>query len=372
MTNAAPWLPRLTIDLDALVHNYRQFCAQSRGSVAAVVKANAYGLGVGAVAEALYDDGCRQFFTAHVSEGVELRRLLGAEADIFLMVPHPAVSLEEVRRNRLTPVVYSREMLTQLAADDGQQPVALHVETGIHRLAFDADEWASIRPDVLPTGVDVVLMMSHLATADEHGSPLTEEQRRRFAEQVAGWPGVPASLANSAGAALDTALHFDMVRPGIALFGAAPGPAGTSLKTVARFSAPVLQIRELPPGVSVGYGASALTSRPTRLAVLAAGYADGIPRLAGQPNGSGERAAIGCGEHRFAYFGRVSMDLVAVDVTDAPTGLVEVGTRFDVFGGAVSIGELASHCQTITYELLTGIGGRTQRVYRGTGDDGSR
>ncbi|MEM8982327.1 MAG: alanine racemase [Pseudomonadota bacterium] len=371
MTNTAPWQPMLSIDLAALAHNYRRLAAITDASVAAVVKANAYGLGVDPVARALYAAGCRQFFTAYAAEGALLRGLLGDDVEIYLMVPDPALTAADCQRDRLIPVVYNEALLAQLASTDNRLPIALHIETGIHRLAFDAGEWAGLGPDALPDGIDVVLLMSHLASADELDSPLTEQQRRRFLTQTARWPDVPASLANSAGVAADPALHIEIVRPGIALYGAAPGPANCDLRTVARFSLPVLQIRDLPAGVSVGYGASVTTTRPTRLAVLAGGYADGIPRLAGEPDARGERAPIACGNHRFAYFGRVSMDLVAVDVTDAPPGLVEVGARFDVFGGEVSIGELAEHCQTIPYELLTGIGGRTQRLYRGAGDDGS-
>ena len=166
-------------------------------------------------------------------------------------------------------------------------------------------------------------------------------------------------------------MHFDLVRPGLALFGADPAaePLDKRLRPVASFDLPVLEIRELDAGVTIGYGATVTTARPTRLAVLAGGYADGLMRLAGQPNAAGQRAMLAVDGRRLPLTGRVSMDLAAVDVTDLPEGAVQVGSRLEVFGATVGIDEFARHCQTIPYEVLTGIGGRTRRRYTGTGSD---
>ena len=374
MPNDDAWLPRLTVDLDALAANYRCLVTRARASVAAVVKADAYGLGMAAVAHTLWDAGCRTFFVAFIDEGIALRAAL-PEAEIIVLVPPPVPAPATLRAHRLVPALYERHAIDELAAtagDGAPLPVALHVESGIHRLALDAEELARLARDGLPAGLAPVLLMSHLATADEPHSSLAAEQRRRFVAAAEAWPGVRRSLANSAGTLADDALHFELVRPGLVLYGADPaaGALAAGLATVATFELPVLQVRELPAGATIGYGATETTKRPTRLAILGGGYADGVTRLAGERGNDGLRAPVACKGERLRYCGRVSMDLVAVDVTDLPAAAVEVGERFEVFGKTIGIDEFARHCQTLPYEVLTGIGGRTRRHYTGTGRGG--
>ena len=216
MHDTDSWLPRLTVDLDALTANYGALCRLAEAPVAAVVKANAYGLGVAAVARTLWAAGCRTFFTAHIDEGSELRALL-PDAEIILLVPPPLPDAERLRRERLTPALYRLADARALAeaAGDVALPVALHVESGIHRLAFDDTDLATLAENGLPGQLTPVLVMSHLAVADEPGAPLTMQQQQRFAEVLHAWPGVRASLANSAAT---------LVRSRFAL---RPGPSGS-------------------------------------------------------------------------------------------------------------------------------------------------
>ncbi|MEO1034108.1 MAG: alanine racemase [Pseudomonadota bacterium] len=369
MAASSEYLPRLTVDLDALVHNYHTLAGLTDAAIGAVVKADAYGLGVAAVAQSLFAAGCRTFFTAHVDEGITLRRLV-PDAEIILMVPAPFVPAASLLEHRLVPAIFSYAEAERLASELPPRqtlPVALHVETGIHRLALSGDDCRRLTDDGLPNGLQPVLIMSHLASADDETSDMTAAQLSQFTDLCERWPGVRRSLANSAGILANGGLGFDLVRPGIALYGcsAAPTALDGRLRPVATFDVPVLQLRELPAGVGVGYGATVVTQRPTRVAVLAGGYADGINRLAGELDGDDQRAPVAVGAARLTYFGRVSMDLAAVDVTDLPTNAVRVGTRCEVFGATVSAAELARHCHTLPYELLTGIGGRTQRIYTG-------
>ena len=371
MQATSAWLPRLTVDLAALAGNYRSLRSLSAVPVAAVVKADAYGLGVDRVAPTLWAAGCRTFFTAHVDEGVALRRWL-PDAEIILLVPPPAPVVDLYRRYRLVPALYRHADIVALAAAIGSAeplPVALHVETGIHRLAFDDADLANLQRNGLPTTLQPVLLMSHLASADEPASALTHRQRERLRDAQQRWPGLRTSIANSAATLADTTLHFDLVRPGLALYGADPasGSLDARLQTVARFDLPVLALRDVPSGATIGYGATFTTTRPTRLAVLAGGYADGVCRLAGQPNREGVRATLAFGATRLPFCGRISMDLTAVDVTDLPADSVVLGDRFEVFGPTIGIDEFARHCQTLPYEILTGIRGRTERRYTGAG-----
>lgn len=327
---------RLTVDLDALAVNYLTFRKRASGGSAAVVKANAYGLGVGPVARRLAQEGCRQFFVATDAEGRELRRVLpDAESfDIF-------VFSGDVDGDGLIPVVNH-------AGQFRSGPVALHIDTGMRRLGFD-----DLDPDSIPADADIRLLMTHLACADTPDHSLNRQQLVRFQTFAARFPGVPTSIGNSA--AILTGVE-GIGRPGIGLYGGNPYTGQDNpMRCVATLEGEVLQVRKVPAGAPVGYGATHVTGRDTVIAVLGMGYADGVPRALSN------RGKVACGNVRAPIIGRVSMDLTLVDVTDLPP--VQPGDWIEFFGHRIGIDEVAAWADTISYEVLTGIGARVSREY---------
>lgn len=329
-------LARLTVDLDALAANYRRFReSASRGS-AAVVKANAYGLGVGPVARRLAEEGCRQFFVATDAEGRELRRIL-PDVESFDVFVFSGV----VDDDGLIPVVNH-------AGQFRSGPVALHVDTGMHRLGFE-----DLDPDSIPPDADIRLLMTHLACADTPDHSLNQQQLARFRAFARRFPGVPTSIGNSA--AILTGVE-GIGRPGIGLYGGNPYPAQDNpLRCVATLEGEVLQVRKVPAGVPVGYGATHVTARDTVIAVVGIGYADGVPRALSN------RGQVACGKVRVPIVGRVSMDLTLADVTGLPP--VQPGDWIEFFGHSIGVDEVAAWADTIGYEILTGLGARVSRVY---------
>ena len=321
---------RLTVDLDALAANYRTFRARAPDGVAAVVKANAYGLGMEAVARRLAAQGCRRFFVATEGEGVALRRVLADDAEVY-------VFSGEVAEPGLIPVV---NQPSQLRAG----PVALHVDTGMQRLGF--------APEEVPEDADVRLLLTHLACADTPEHPLNAIQLERFEAVTARFPGVPVSVANSAGALNGVR---GIARPGIGLYGGNPySERDNPMRCVATFEGQVLQVRTVRAGETVGYGAARTLDRDTTVAVVGVGYADGVPRLLSN------RGEVAFGGARLPILGRVSMDLTHVDGTDLPLAR---GDWVEFFGSEVRVDEVAQWAQTIAYEVLTGIGERVARRY---------
>ena len=324
---------RLTVDLDALAANYRAFRARAPDGAAAVVKADAYGLGMQAVATRLAVEGCTSFFVATESEGLALRETLAADCDIF-------VFSGEVSAAGLLPVA---NQPSQLRAG----PVALHVDTGMQRLGF--------APEDMPDDADVVLLLTHLACADMPDHPLNAVQLERFEAVAARFPGVPVSIANSAGILNGVR---GIGRPGIGLYGGNPySGRDNPMRCVATLEGQVLQVRHVPAGESVGYGASRVVTRDTTLAVVGAGYADGVPRRLSN------RGEVAFGGARLPILGRVSMDLTQVDATEVA---IEPGDWVEFFGPTVGVDEVAAWSETIAYEVLTGIGRRVERRYPAT------
>ena len=327
---------RLTVDLDALAANYRKFRDNASEGSAAVVKANAYGLGVAPVARRLAAEGCRQFFVATDAEGRELRRILPDTETFDIFVLSGVVEGED-----LIPVVNHAD---QMRAG----PIALQVDTGMRRLGFD-----DVDAERIPTGTEIRLLMTHLACADAPDHPLNAEQLARFEAIAARFPGVRVSIANSA--AILTGVE-GIGRPGIGLCGGNPYTAQDNpMRCVATLEGQVLQVRKTPAGVPVGYGATHVTPRDTVIAVVGIGYTDGVPRALsnrGQASFKTIRAPI---------IGRVSMDLTLVDVTDLPS--LQPGDWIEFFGTSVGIDEVAAWAGTISYEILTGIGNRVSRIY---------
>lgn len=352
--------PRLLIRLGAVAENYRTIRAAAPGiEVGAAVKADAYGLGVAEVATRLHAEGCRRFFVAGVEEGVELREVVpDAEIAVFNgVVPGTAADLVH---HGLVPLVISGEQLESwrqaAAARDHPLPVGVHVDTGINRTGFPVAEAVALDDEAF-AGLEVRHVLSHLASADEPSSPQPEEQLARFAAVRAALPRGYASLANSAGTFRSPAFHFDLVRPGIALYGGAPAPdRDVGLQPVVHLEAPILQLRDVEPGDKVGYGATYTVERPARHAAVPVGYADGFLRAASN------RGSMTVAGHVAPIVGRVSMDLTIIDVTDVPRDAIDAGT-VEVIGPTRTIDDVATDAGTISYEILTSLGTRYERVY---------
>jgi alanine racemase len=350
----------LHIDLAAIAENWRLLAARAApGAVAGVVKANAYGLGADKVAPALRAAGCRHFFVAHLAEGIALRETLGSGPVIAVLNGFAPGADGDAA---LVPVLNSLgDVLAHAAAgrSAGQARRALlHLDTGMARLGLDAVEQARLVADhSLLAGLDLLYIMTHLACADEPDHPLNAEQATRFDRACAALPRLPRSFANSSGLFLGADYASDLARPGCALYGINPTPGlPNPLRQVLRLEAPVLQIREIPAGASVGYGASFMAARPSRIATIAVGYADGYLRSLSGQGGAAYRGLM------LPLVGRVSMDLITLDVTDVP-GLVP-GDAVTLIGGAApSPDDLAARAGTIGYEILTSLGARYRRAY---------
>ncbi|MSP67354.1 MAG: alanine racemase [Alphaproteobacteria bacterium] len=362
MTAARHAPATLTIDLAALRTNYRRLREQVHPAIcAAVVKADAYGLGARRVAPALAAEGCRQFFVAQVDEGIALRRVLGS-ADIYVLGGALPGSEAACLIHGLRPVLNSLEEIRRFAAVAHARrrlPVALHIDTGMARLGLDRGEFDQLlAAGGLPQGLDLALVLSHLACADTPAHPLNRRQRERFTSALTRLPRVPASLANSSGIFLGTGYHFDLVRPGIALYGGNPLlPRPNPMREVVRLEARILQVRNVDRGTTVGYGATHTVPRRGRIATVGAGYADGYVRSLGNAG----FAAVG--DVRVPIVGRVSMDLITLDVSALPATATEPGTPVTLIGGACPIDEVAAAGGTIAYELLTSLGQRYHRRY---------
>jgi len=355
----------LTVDLDALAANYRALAAAAGGAeVAPAVKADAYGLGAGPIALRLWAEGARSFFVARLSEGEALREALGArEARIYVLDGCPPGGGARLRAARLTPVLNSLGQIDEWSAlaraGEASLPCALHFDTGINRLGLRPEEVEALAepPDRLRR-LEVELVMSHLACSSEPAHPMNALQAERFARLSDYFPGVRRSLGNSAGTFMGEAFRFDVVRPGISLYGGGPfGRPDPRIRTVATLQAPVLQVRNVPAGECIGYGASFVADRPLRVAVLAAGYADGVLRSE-SPGGAAWIGGRAC-----RFLGKVSMDLIAADVTGLDD--VRAGRMVELLGPAAQVDDAAAAGGTIAYELLVRIGARARRVYVG-------
>jgi alanine racemase len=353
---------RLTIDLDALAANFNVLRGLAgEAEVAPVVKADGYGLGAGPVARRLWAEGARTFYVARLEEGERLRAALGSGRPAAILVLDGVAGPDEPGRLRaagLAPVLNSLAQIEAWAAASPGLPCAVHVDTGMNRLGLRPEEALALEQGDRLRRLDVRWALSHLALASDGEHALNDAQAAALARVAPLFPGAQVSLANSAGLFLGRTLSFDQVRPGISLYGGGPfGRPDPRLRSVAALDAPVLQVRTVPPGETIGYGATFLAERPIRIAVIAAGYADGVLRSA-----SGRGYAFAEGALR-PILGRVSMDLLALDVTEAAA--VRPGTRVELFGVNRPIDEAAADAGTLAYELLVRAGARAERVYLG-------
>ena len=358
----------LTVDLDAIVANWRKL--ESRGvpaECAAVVKANAYGCGVAPVARALTDAGCKTFFVATLDEARRARAAAPA-ATIYVLDGFFAGTGTTFAELNCRPVIGD---LGELAEWDAFCKVngfagmaAIHIDTGMNRLGIGAAEAQALSARAAQPDHGIALVMSHLACAEDLHHPLNARQVTTFREVARLFTNIPASLSNSSGIFLGPQFQFDLVRPGAALYGINPTPeADNPMQPVVDIKARVVQVRNVEKGDTVGYGATWTARRPTRLAIVAAGYADGYFRAAGGVDGVRTADALVAGT-RCPIAGRISMDLMAIDITDLPAPLRR-GQMVTLVGDGITVDELALHFGTIGYEVLTSLGERYQRVYRG-------
>ena len=351
-----PVRPVVEIDLGAIVANFRLVQALApKAETAGVVKCDAYGLGAGPVAGALAEAGCRTFFVAYPDEGEALRRALppsAAPARIFVFNGPDPHSLAQFRESNLSPILNSTEQARLWAEAGGGAPCALHIDTGMNRLGLPQAEVDAVAAQ---SGLTIGLVMSHLSCSSEPGHSENARQRQAFLRAAERFPGARRSLSASGGAMMSGDYHFDLVRPGAALYGVSPfDVADARLRPVARLTAPVVQTRRAAKGETVGYGAAVL-DRDALLATVLLGYGDGAHRA------SAPRGEALLGGERCPILGRVSMDLIVLDATKARP--LAIGDRAEFFGLDLPIDEAAARRGTIGYELLTGLGPRVLRRY---------
>ncbi|MCI5095553.1 MAG: alanine racemase [Rhodobacteraceae bacterium] len=340
---------RLTIDLGALADNWRTLDSFTRCETAAVVKANGYGLDAGQVGRALAMAGARQFFVAAAEEGAALRRALGPGPVISVFSGHCAGDAELIRDNDLVPMLNSVDQMLRHVEGLPGHPFGIQLDSGMNRLGMEPAEWGALRDIAL--GQNPTLIMSHLACADEPAHPMNAQQLQAFREMTDGLD-VPRSLAATGGLLLGPDYHFDLCRPGVGLYGGHPFEDALAVVTL---DLPVIQIRDVAPGETVGYSNTWTAQRPSRIATVAAGYADGLIRA------MGARAVTFSGDSVCPIVGRVSMDLITIDVTDLdhdPEVLTLLNDR-------QTVDDIAEAAGTIGYEILTSIGLRYMRRYIG-------
>lgn len=355
----------LTIDLAALARNYERLAAEvAPARAAAVVKADAYGLGANRVAERLYAHGCRHFFVAQFAEALALRPHLAEDATVFVLNGLQPGNEPASARDGIVPVINSLEQWRRWAdtarAFGRTLPAVLQFDTGMSRLGLPPEDRAALADLVkAESGVDVLFVMSHLASADDVESDQNEDQRAGMARIAAEFPQFPVCFANSGGIFLGKAYHGVLARPGVALYGGAPTAGRANpMEPVVGLDIAVVQTRTVPAGTRVGYSGTHVTAAPTRLATIAAGYADGLPRsLSG-------RGAVYCDGVRLPIVGRVSMDSITVDISALPEGRLTLGSRVEMLGPHQTLEDVARDAGTISYEILTGLGHRYARQYR--------
>ncbi|HTJ57827.1 MAG TPA: alanine racemase [Devosiaceae bacterium] len=360
--------PRLTVDLGALARNWRALEKVSTGALCgAVVKADAYGTGIVSASEALYAAGARFFFTATVDEAVAVRGVV-PDAHIFVLDGLYPGAAETYAAERLMPCLTSLAMLEEWLAFCVKRneafPAALHFDTGMNRTGFRLTEVEIVTARIRELGFAPQMVMSHFACADQPSHEKNRVQLALFQSLLQHFPAIPASLSNSAGLMTSREYHFQMVRPGIALYGGrAVNGRRNPMARVVTLEAPILQVKEARTGESVGYGASYTLSRDSRLAILGIGYADGLFRsLSGTNSHQGGKVAIG--GRVLPIVGRVSMDLTTVDITDLGGHVPVPGDMAEILGPSISADDQADACSTIGYEILTSLRlGRYQRRY---------
>jgi alanine racemase len=359
----------LTINLSALETNWRALARRvTPAECAAVIKANGYGCGIEQVAVALARAGCRTFFVADLAEARRVRAVTSGPTIYVLSGLSPGTA-RHYAQLRARPVIGSMVELAEwdafISTNQWHGGAALHVDTGMNRLGITANEAVALAPRIRTESHDISLLMSHLVCAEEPEHPLNARQIELFREVRFLFRGIPSSFANSSGIFLGQTAHCDLVRPGVALYGVNPTPGQSNpMQPVIELQARIVQVRSVPRGDTVGYSATWTAKRTSRIAVVAVGYADGYLRAASASDQSPGGDAIVAGR-RCPLAGRVSMDLMAIDITELPEGSARRGDFATLIGGEITVDAVANAAGTIGYEVLTSLGRRYHRVYRG-------
>jgi alanine racemase len=357
----------LTVDLGAIAANWRGLRDAGRAGgrpidCAAVLKADAYGTGATMVGPRLAAEGCRQFFVAHLDEGIALRGVVPEHPIYVLNGLLPGTEPDFVEFG-LTPVLNHLGQLNawRAAAQRYSRPLdaVIHIDTGMHRLGLGPEEAQALAAERgRLRGLRLALLMSHLVVSEEPNNPINGEQLSRFRNFVRTMPGAPASFANSSGIFLGPDYHFDLLRPGAALYGINPTPGRPNpMLTTVTLRARLLQVRRIDALQTVGYGAAWRSARPSRVATIALGYADGYFRTLIN------RTHVHLAGHKVPVIGRISMDLVTIDVTDVPEADSQPGALVEVLGPHLTADDLAEHARTNAYEVMTALGRRYARLY---------
>ncbi|WGG58962.1 alanine racemase [Brucella intermedia] len=350
----------LTIDLAALRHNYSAIARHIAPTrAAAVVKADAYGLGASRVAPAFYDAGCRDFFVAHLGEAIALKPFLQPDATLYVLNGLQPGTEAACARDGILPVLNSLEQIENwaaLAARQGRKlPALLQLDTGMSRLGLSASEFERLLENfALLDNIDIKFVISHLASGDEPENAANARQLANMTALLVRLPKLPVAFANSGGSFLDKSYHFDLARPGVALYGVGPE---NKVVPVLTLSARIIQVRDIDKGAAVGYGGTYVAEGPMRVATIAVGYADGWFRSLSN------KGSAFFGDTRLPIIGRVSMDSITLDVSALPEGTLKLGSLVELIGPHQRLEDVARDCDTIPYEILTALGNRYARVY---------
>lgn len=360
----------LTLDLGALVANWRSLQARAGTEAAAVVKANAYGIGIEPAVTALAGAGCKSFFVAHLSEGIRVRSV-APDATVYVLNGLLPGSCGAYAEHDLSPVLGSPEEVREWAGFRAGgarvRPAALHLDTGMNRLGLPAGDGLgailALKSEIDAAGIGLV--MSHFASSEDAADPANARQMAAFAAIATALPGTPASLKNSSGHFLKDCPSYQLTRPGYALYGGNPTPGQPNpMRPVVGLTSRILQLRDVRAGTQVGYNGRWTAKRDSRLATICLGYADGYPRNASgtdaSPGGSAIVGGVVC-----PFVGTVSMDLVIIDVTDLPATSVKRGEPVTLIGGPLDLDTVGAGAKTIGYEILTSLGRRHARRYVG-------
>jgi alanine racemase len=362
----------LHIDLDALASNWRTLRDHAGAAeTAAVVKANAYGSGIEKAVPALFRAGCRTFFVAHLSEAIRARAV-APDATIYVLNGLFARTCPTYAQFDLRPVLGSFEEIEEWAGfcrAEGQRKAAIHVDTGMNRLGLTVPQGLTLKDRAELKDFDTALLMSHFVSAEESDNLLNAQQIEAFEAVRSSLPGIPASLPNSSGIFLRDKPGYDLVRPGYALYGGNPTPSRDNpMRPVVGLEGRIVQLRWVEAEHTVGYNGRWLALEKRRIATISVGYADGYPRSSSARGKSGEELLAGMAlvaGQTCPFAGNVSMDLITVDVTDVPEGQLKRGDTVTLIGGELTIDEVGRRAGTIGYEILTNLGARYARAYRG-------
>lgn len=360
----------LTIDLDAIASNWRTLLAHGKGAdCAAVVKADAYGTGIEQTGPALAKAGCKTFFVAHLGEGERLRAVL-PNATIYVLNGFPEQSGPLYKKSNLRPVLGSQDEILEWAsfckAENFAGEAAIHIDTGLNRLGVEPDLFRSLAASLnsKDIGFNPTLVMTHLASSETLDTAQNDQQTKLFDKLAQLTPSIPASLCNSSAVMRDNFTRHALMRPGYALYGGNPTPwTSNPMQPVITLTAPILQVRSINEGERVGYNARWIAKRPTRLAVISAGYADGLMRL--PPDTDKPVAEVLIGGTLCPVAGRLSMDLMIIDATDVPPAHLHRGADVTLIGGPLDIDRVGQTAGTIGYLILTSLSRRYQRRYLG-------